>query len=57
MILDVSGAIKKVYELDDDDFAQPEGITFSPDGRLFISNEAHGGTANIPQIELDSFFL
>ncbi|MFD2825908.1 SdiA-regulated domain-containing protein [Leeuwenhoekiella polynyae] len=53
MILDVSGAIKKVYDLDSDDFAQPEGITFSPDGRLFISNEAHGGTANILEVELD----
>lgn len=53
IILDKTYAIKKVYELDKDDFAQPEGITFSPDGTLFISNEAHGGTANIHQVELD----
>lgn len=53
IILDKMYAIKKVYELDKDDFAQPEGITFSPDGTLFISNEAHGGTANIHQVELD----
>ncbi|MEC8683166.1 MAG: SdiA-regulated domain-containing protein [Bacteroidota bacterium] len=53
IILDKTYAIKKVYELDKDDFAQPEGITFNPDGTLFISNEAHGGTANIHQVELD----
>lgn len=32
--------------------AQPEGITFSPDGRLFIANEAHGGTATILEVVL-----
>ena len=53
IILDKTYAIKKVYELDKDDFAQPEGITFNPDGTLFISNEAHGGTANIHQLALD----
>lgn len=52
MILNTTGAIKTIYKLDKDDFAQPEGITFSPDGHLFISNEAHGGTANILEVEL-----
>ena len=53
IILDTAYAIKKVYELNKDDFAQPEGITFSPEGRLFISNEASGGTPNIHEVELD----
>ena len=53
MILDASGAIKTVFELDKDDFAQPEGITFSPDGRLFISNEGHGGTATIVELKIN----
>lgn len=52
MILDKKGSIKTVYELDEDDFAQPEGITFGPDGRLFIANEAHGGTATILEVVL-----
>ena len=50
--LDASGKIESVMELDKDNFAQPEGITFSPEGRLFISNEAHGGKANILEVAL-----
>ncbi|AEE18287.1 SdiA-regulated protein [Dokdonia sp. Hel_I_63] len=49
-ILDSDGTVKKVYQLDKDDFAQPEGITFSPDGRLFISNEARKDEATIVEV-------
>ena len=49
-ILDSDGTIEKVYKLDKDDFAQPEGITFSPDGRLFISNEAGKDEATIVEV-------
>lgn len=49
-ILDSDGTIKKVYKLDKEDFAQPEGITFSPDGRLFISNEARKDEATIVEV-------
>ncbi len=49
-ILDSDGTIKKVYKLDKDDFAQPEGITFSPDGKLFISNEARKDEATIVEV-------
>jgi uncharacterized protein YjiK len=31
--------------------AQPEGICFSPDGTLYISNEGDGGDATILQFE------
>jgi uncharacterized protein YjiK len=34
------GTIKQLYHLDPSLFNQPEGITFSPNGNLFISNEA-----------------
>ncbi len=36
------GQIKKVYPLDPKTYKQPEGITFSPSGDMFISNEAAG---------------
>jgi hypothetical protein len=40
-----AGVIKDVYKLDPALFGQPEGITFSPNGGLFISNEAGTTTA------------
>jgi len=52
MILNKSGAIKKIYELDKKSFAQPEGITFGEDGTLYISNEAGDNAANIMEISL-----
>lgn len=43
-----SNRITDVYELDPGLFKQPEGMTFAPDGTLFISNEAAGvGVAEI----------
>lgn len=50
IITDININIKKHYALDKDDFEQAEGITFSEDGRLFISNEGKGGKANILEI-------
>ncbi len=38
-----------VEQLDGEIFKQPEGICFSPDGTLFVSNEARNGKANILQ--------
>lgn len=53
VILSKDGIITKVIKLDKDEFAQPEGITFSNDGRLFISNEASKKTpANILEVTL-----
>ncbi|RKS53384.1 SdiA-regulated protein [Gillisia mitskevichiae] len=52
VILDKAGTIIKIYKLDKNDFAQPEGITFSPNGILYISNEAGDNEANIIEIEL-----
>jgi len=45
--------LTKLYELDKNVFYQPEGITFSPDGRLFISNEGKKGKPNILEVELN----
>ena len=50
VILDADGAIKTVHKLDKDTFAQPEGITFDPDGTLYISNESGDNEATILQV-------
>ena len=52
LILNTTGDIKRVIDLDEKHFPQPEGITFSPDGRLFISNEGHGQPATVVEIRL-----
>ena len=51
LIMDKSGNIKKLLHLGKD-FSQPEGITFSPQGEIFISNEGSKQPGNILQIEL-----
>lgn len=56
LILSPEGKIKTVFELDEDHFPQPEGITFSPDGRLFISNEGHGKPATVVELSLTNQF-
>lgn len=53
LILTNDGTVKKVYELDKDEFAQPEGITFSPGGTLYISNESGDGAATIMQVSFN----
>lgn len=52
LILNTKGDIRRVIDLDEKYFPQPEGITFSPDGRLFISNEGHGQPATVVEIRL-----
>ncbi|MBA4166624.1 MAG: SdiA-regulated domain-containing protein [Chitinophagaceae bacterium] len=41
LIMDRSGNIKGLYPLNKTDFPQPEGITFSPAGECYISNEGN----------------
>ncbi|WP_162141795.1 SdiA-regulated domain-containing protein [Daejeonella oryzae] len=46
-VLSPDGSLKSIYKLDKD-FKQPEGIAFSGDGKLYISNESGGkGSGNI----------
>jgi len=40
VVADRTGKVKDVYHLNPSIFIQPEGITFTPNGNLFISNEA-----------------
>jgi hypothetical protein len=48
VITDAKGSVKQTLPLDAALFKQPEGITFTPDGDLIISNEAADrGVANL----------
>jgi len=53
LIIDQNGSIKELHLLDPAEFAQPEGICFSPSGRLFIANESLGGPPNITEIKIN----
>lgn len=53
IILTPSGEIKNTCKLPRNDFAQPEGMTFSPDGILFISNEGRKDAGNILEVHLN----
>jgi len=49
--LSKDGDVKKMYSLGKA-FSQPEGITFSPAGKLYISNEGNKNAGNIIEIVL-----
>ncbi|MCB7479796.1 SdiA-regulated domain-containing protein [Christiangramia sediminis] len=53
LILNSSFKVLRLISLDEDDFEQPEGISFDDEGRLFISNEAGKNDANILEIHLN----
>jgi DNA-binding beta-propeller fold protein YncE len=53
LITDAAGAIKKLYQLNTKEFAQPEGIAFNSAGDLFIANEGTNQPGNILQVKID----
>lgn len=53
IITNQQGGIKSIHLLDPAEFEQPEGIAFSKDGRIFISNERVGVPANIREIKFN----
>ncbi|MCF4101517.1 SdiA-regulated domain-containing protein [Gillisia sp. M10.2A] len=53
LILNATGKAKELYVLKEGQFPQAEGLTFSKDGKLYISNEGQGGAPNILQVTLD----
>ena len=52
LLLDEAGNIKRVWQLGSQ-FAQPEGLTFSPKGEIYISNEGTKQPGNIVQVKID----
>ena len=48
LILNPSGILSKIIQFSGAEYKQPEGIAFSPDGKLYISNE--GGKSGIGNI-------
>ena len=54
LVIDASGKIKSLHQLDNNDFAQPEGISFNAAGDLFISNEGTKQPGNILQVTISN---
>jgi uncharacterized protein YjiK len=52
LILDSMASVKELYHLDKTEFFQPEGISFSPAGQLYISNEGAKQPGNILSVKL-----
>lgn len=47
VITDTKGKVLETYNLNPDKYPQPEGIAFSPNGTMFISNEGKYGKPNL----------
>ena len=52
LVMDAEGNIKKLYQLNKNEFSQPEGITINPDGEIFIANEGKKDPGAILKIEI-----
>ncbi|HET6769496.1 MAG TPA: SdiA-regulated domain-containing protein, partial [Chitinophagaceae bacterium] len=53
LITDAAGIIKKLYQLNNNEFSQPEGVAFNSAGDLFIANEGTNQSGNILQVKID----
>ena len=47
VVADKNGKVEQVFRLDPVMYNQPEGMTFAPNGDLYISNEGGEGIATI----------
>ena len=52
LILSPNGKPKKLHVFQEEQFPQPEGLTFDDQGNLYISNEGAGGMGNILKVSL-----
>ncbi|MCC8360405.1 SdiA-regulated domain-containing protein [Salinimicrobium sediminilitoris] len=53
LITENDGRPKELFMLKLKDFGNPEGLTFNPEGELYISNEAEDGPASILKVSLN----
>lgn len=53
LVIASSGELKQLYDLDSNEFKQPEGITFKPSGEMFISNEGVKNPGTILRVEVN----
>jgi uncharacterized protein YjiK len=53
LIMDAGGRKKKLYTLSSSDFPQAEGLAFSSEGDLYVSNEGKTGKGTIVQVSID----
>ncbi len=53
LILKPDGAVQSLFKLKGNEFSQPEGISISPEGLIYISNEGKDNPGNILLVELD----
>lgn len=51
-VLDRTGKVKRFIKLNKDDFPQPEGLTISPKGEVYISSEGVKGDGVIARISM-----
>jgi uncharacterized protein YjiK len=47
VITDLKGRVEEAFSLNPSVFRQPEGLTFAPNGDMFISNEGGDGMATL----------
>jgi len=52
LIMDAQGKPKALHHLSKSDFPQPEGISFSPSGELYLSSEGDKGSGLIARVEV-----
>ena len=53
LVLGQDGKRKELYKLSDSEFRQPEGISITENGEIFISNEGQTGSGDILKIVID----
>ncbi len=55
LVLTPEGVLKKLIQFSGPEYKQPEGIAFSPNGKLYISNEGgKSGIGNIIELEYEN---
>ena len=47
LVFSATGELRQLYQLDPNIFEQPEGLTFAPNGDMYISSEGRSGAAKI----------